>query len=270
MQIMNSGATMAALSELRKNDTTLGKELKKVASGMKVNDAGDGASEYAMSEKMRVRLRSLDQDIENTQTGRSLVKRMTERNDLPITGTTAETRPTGTASFTRSSALYTITSSGVFHIPKETPSYYYINIAADNVELVADEDVVANIRCMQPNGKVWLNNISFVNQHDGNAISCMADTKLLLLGHNTMTTPPYSYTRTVSCIQGINNSHITIENGSSASEGTLYIEAAQISKVWPWRPYPSWCFSRCRRHRHRLLHRRTWQQSDGLLRKYHH
>jgi len=73
MQIMNSGATMAALGELRKNDTTLGKELRKVASGMKVNGAGDGASEYAMSERMRVRLRSLDQDIENAQTGRSLV-----------------------------------------------------------------------------------------------------------------------------------------------------------------------------------------------------
>ena len=73
MQIMNSGATMAALGELRKNDTTLGKELRKVASGMKVNGAGDGASEYAMSERMRVRLRSLDQDIENAQTDRSLV-----------------------------------------------------------------------------------------------------------------------------------------------------------------------------------------------------
>ena len=74
MQIMNSGATMAALGELKKNDTTLGKELKKVASGMKVNSAGDGASEYAISEKMRVRLRSLDQDIENVQTGKNLVR----------------------------------------------------------------------------------------------------------------------------------------------------------------------------------------------------
>jgi len=74
MQIMNSGATMAALGELKKNDTTLGKELKKVASGMKIGGAGDGASEYAISEKMRVRLRSLGQDIENAQTGKALVK----------------------------------------------------------------------------------------------------------------------------------------------------------------------------------------------------
>ena len=41
---------------------------------MKVNSAGDGASEYAISEKMRVRLRSLDQDIENVQTGKNLVR----------------------------------------------------------------------------------------------------------------------------------------------------------------------------------------------------
>ena len=34
MQIMNNSATMAALGEFKKNDTTLGKELKKVASGM--------------------------------------------------------------------------------------------------------------------------------------------------------------------------------------------------------------------------------------------
>ncbi|MCI6099295.1 MAG: flagellin [Selenomonas sp.] len=74
MQIMNNGAMMAALGELKKNDTTLGKELKKVASGMKVNGAGDGASEYAISEKMRVRLRSLGQDIVNAQTGKALVK----------------------------------------------------------------------------------------------------------------------------------------------------------------------------------------------------
>lgn len=72
MQIMNNGAMMAALGELKKNDTTLGKELKKVASGMKVNGAGDGASEYAISEKMR--LRSLGQDIVNAQTGKALVK----------------------------------------------------------------------------------------------------------------------------------------------------------------------------------------------------
>lgn len=74
MQIMNSGMTMMALGELKKNDTSLGKQLKKVASGMRVNGAGDGASEYAISERMRVQLRALGQDIVNAQTGKALVK----------------------------------------------------------------------------------------------------------------------------------------------------------------------------------------------------
>ena len=74
MQIMNNSAAMAALGEVKKNDTSLGKQLKKVASGMKINGAGDGAAEYAISEKMRVRTRSLDQDIENAQTGKNLVR----------------------------------------------------------------------------------------------------------------------------------------------------------------------------------------------------
>ncbi len=73
MQILNNSATLTVLNELRKNDTTLSKQLKKTASGMKINSTGDGAAEYAMSERMRVRLRSLEQDIENAQTGRSLV-----------------------------------------------------------------------------------------------------------------------------------------------------------------------------------------------------
>ena len=74
MQIMNNSAAIAALGELRKNDTSLGKQLKKVSSGMKINGAGDGAAEYAISEKMRVRTRSLDQDIDNVQTGKNLVR----------------------------------------------------------------------------------------------------------------------------------------------------------------------------------------------------
>ena len=73
MQVMHNSAAQLTLGELRKNDTALGKQLKKVSSGMKVNGASDGAAEYAISEKMRVRLRSLAQDIVNAQTGRNLV-----------------------------------------------------------------------------------------------------------------------------------------------------------------------------------------------------
>ena len=41
---------------------------------MKINGAGDGAAEYAISEKMRVMVRSLGQDIENAKKGIDIVK----------------------------------------------------------------------------------------------------------------------------------------------------------------------------------------------------
>ncbi|MGN0940054.1 MAG: flagellin, partial [Selenomonas sp.] len=74
MQIMNNSATMAALGEFKKNDTTLGKELKKVASGMKLNSAGDDASAYAISERMRTNIRALSQATDNVKTGQSLLR----------------------------------------------------------------------------------------------------------------------------------------------------------------------------------------------------
>lgn len=73
MRVMNNTSAMAALGELKKNDADFKKQLKKVASGMKINGAGDGASQYAISERMRVRLRALGQDEENVQTGASLL-----------------------------------------------------------------------------------------------------------------------------------------------------------------------------------------------------
>lgn len=74
MTIMNNLSAMMALGELNKNNSTLDKQLKKVSSGMRINSAGDDASGYAISEKMRTRLRSLDQDIRNTQTGGSMLR----------------------------------------------------------------------------------------------------------------------------------------------------------------------------------------------------
>ena len=73
MKVMNNSSAMMALGEMRKNQSSLDKQLKKVASGMKINSAGDGASEYSISEKMRVRLRALKQNADNVQTGCSLL-----------------------------------------------------------------------------------------------------------------------------------------------------------------------------------------------------
>ena len=74
MRIMNNSSAMMALGETKKNQKALDKQLKKVASGMKINGAGDGASEYSISEKMRVRIRSLGQNEQNVKTGQSLLQ----------------------------------------------------------------------------------------------------------------------------------------------------------------------------------------------------
>lgn len=44
MKIMNNISAMLALGEMKKNQSSLEKQLKKVASGMKINSAGDGAA----------------------------------------------------------------------------------------------------------------------------------------------------------------------------------------------------------------------------------
>ena len=74
MTIMNNSAAMMTLGEVNKNTTKLGKDLQKVANGQKINSAGDAASEYAISEKMRVQLRALNQDTQNVQNGSSLLR----------------------------------------------------------------------------------------------------------------------------------------------------------------------------------------------------
>ena len=74
MTVMNNSAAMLSLGELNKNITEMGKRQKKLSSGMKINSAGDDASSYAISERMRAQLRSLDQDEQNVKNGASLLK----------------------------------------------------------------------------------------------------------------------------------------------------------------------------------------------------
>lgn len=71
---INRSSAVTPLTELKKNDTELAKRLKVVASGQTLNSAGDGASNFAISERMRVRIRSLGQDNENVQTGMSMLR----------------------------------------------------------------------------------------------------------------------------------------------------------------------------------------------------
>jgi len=74
MTVMNNNVAAMALGELNKNDNKLAKDLKKASTGTRITGAADGASDYAISEKMRVKIRGLSQDIENVQNGRSLLK----------------------------------------------------------------------------------------------------------------------------------------------------------------------------------------------------
>ena len=67
-------AAQLTLGELNRNNNKLAKSLEKVASGMKINSAADDASGYAISERMRVQVRGLDQDIDNTQSARSMMQ----------------------------------------------------------------------------------------------------------------------------------------------------------------------------------------------------
>ena len=74
MVVKNNMTAINTLNTLNKNSSALSKSLQKVSSGMKINSAADDASGYAISERMRVQIRSLDQANQNTQNGSSMMK----------------------------------------------------------------------------------------------------------------------------------------------------------------------------------------------------
>ena len=74
MVVKNNMSAVRTLNILNQNSTALQKSLAKVSSGMKINSAQDDASGYAISERMRVRIRSLDQANQNAQNDSSLMK----------------------------------------------------------------------------------------------------------------------------------------------------------------------------------------------------
>ena len=74
MVVKNNMSALSTLNTLNKNSSALSKSLQKVSSGMKINSAADDASGYAISERMRVQIRSLDQANSNAQNGGSMLK----------------------------------------------------------------------------------------------------------------------------------------------------------------------------------------------------
>lgn len=73
MVIANNLAALNALNTLNGNTNSLGKALKKVASGERINNAGDDASGYSISEKMKAQIRALGQCDQNTKTAHSML-----------------------------------------------------------------------------------------------------------------------------------------------------------------------------------------------------
>ena len=74
MVVKNNISAKNTLNQLNKNDKAMAKDLKKLASGMKINSAADDASGYAISDRMDVQLRSLEQDNQNAQNGSALLR----------------------------------------------------------------------------------------------------------------------------------------------------------------------------------------------------
>lgn len=68
LNAMNAHRNMAA------NNTTAGKSMEKLSSGLRINKAGDDAAGLAISEKMRGQIRGLDQGARNAQDGISLIQ----------------------------------------------------------------------------------------------------------------------------------------------------------------------------------------------------
>ena len=74
MTILNNTAAQMTLGELNKNITQVGKDLAKISKGERIYGAAASASEYAITENMRVKIRSLGQDEMNVKSGGDLMR----------------------------------------------------------------------------------------------------------------------------------------------------------------------------------------------------
>ena len=74
LTVKNQMTAVHTLHTLNKHTRAVAADLKKVSSGLRLTSAADDASGYAISERMRVQLRALSQDIRNTENARSLMR----------------------------------------------------------------------------------------------------------------------------------------------------------------------------------------------------
>ena len=74
MIIKNNLNALNACRNKKNNTNGIGKSMKKMASGLRVNEASDDSASLAISEKMRGQIRGLDQASRNAQDGISLIQ----------------------------------------------------------------------------------------------------------------------------------------------------------------------------------------------------
>ena len=74
MIINHNIAALNTYRMLNNTNTSLGKSMEKLSSGLRINRAGDDAAGLSISEKMRAQIRGLEQAKRNAQDGISLVQ----------------------------------------------------------------------------------------------------------------------------------------------------------------------------------------------------
>ncbi len=74
MRINHNIAALNTYNQLSKNNETTNSALKKLSSGLRINNAGDDPAGMAISEKMRAQIRGLNQATRNAQDGISLIQ----------------------------------------------------------------------------------------------------------------------------------------------------------------------------------------------------
>ncbi|MBR4152995.1 MAG: flagellin [Selenomonadaceae bacterium] len=74
MVVKHNIDALRVINLLDQNNSMLQKNLGKVASGMKINSAQDDSAPWAISERMRMRIRALEQDNQNIENDSALMK----------------------------------------------------------------------------------------------------------------------------------------------------------------------------------------------------
>ena len=74
MVIKNNIEALRTVNLLDQNNNMLQKSLTKVATGMKINSAQDDPAPWSISERMRMRIRALEQDNQNVENDSALMK----------------------------------------------------------------------------------------------------------------------------------------------------------------------------------------------------